>query len=57
MPVEIRELVIKSTINENKEVNNDPNVEHSVNPNKLKKQIIEECVDIIMEKIERKSRR
>jgi hypothetical protein len=57
MPVEIRELVIKSTINENKEVNDDPNVNHSVNADKLKKQIIEECVEVIMEKLERKARR
>lgn len=57
MPVEIRELVIKSTIHENKEINYDSVVNQIVDPNKLKKQIIEECVEVIMEKLERKTRR
>lgn len=57
MPVEIRELVIKTTIHENKEINDDSVVNQIVDPNKLKKQIIEECVEVIMEKLERKTRR
>lgn len=57
MPIEIRELVIKTTVNENKEVHEDPNVEHNVDPNKLKKDIINECVEVIMRKLERKDRR
>ena len=64
MPVEIRELNIKGHINHNSSTNVFNKMNEPFSPlmqtefaNKLKKDIVNECLDRLEERIERKNRR
>lgn len=56
MPIEIRELVIKATVNTSRNASN----QSSVSPedlHRLKREIIKECVETVLEKVEQKTNR
>ena len=58
MPLEIRELKIKGYINKNKTSNQkDLELLMSKNLEKFKKNIVKQCVDEVLYRIERKARR
>jgi hypothetical protein len=56
MPVEIRELVVKGTIDPEKNFQ-DEESQDKLDTQKLKKDIVEKCVQLIMEKLKRNERR
>lgn len=56
MPIEIRELVIKTTIEENNKKRDFSSVD-SINIPLLKEKIIEECIEKVLELMERKAER
>ena len=55
MPIEIRELIIKTTIEDGSKKAESP--QYSMNIEALKERILEECIERTMELIERKSER
>lgn len=55
MPIEIKELIVKITINERKSTSTDK-IDASISQNIIKK-IVDECTEKVLEKIEAKFER
>ena len=56
MPIEIRELVIKATVNNNLGNTSKASLDKR-DLARLKKEVVKECVETVMEKIEKKNNR